>query len=139
PRLRLIQKLGVGVNTIDLDAARARGIAVCNMPGINSRSVAEMTLALMLSCLRKIPQLHVGTKANTGWQAALALREGFFELGGKTVGLVGYGSIPQVLAPILKAMNAQVIYSANTPKEDVPGYVSLKELIRCSDIISLHV
>ncbi|MCE2921965.1 MAG: hypothetical protein LW837_18730, partial [Roseomonas sp.] len=44
PRLRLIQKIGVGVNTIDLEAARARGIAVCNLPGTNSRAVAEMTL-----------------------------------------------------------------------------------------------
>jgi lactate dehydrogenase-like 2-hydroxyacid dehydrogenase len=48
PRLRLIQKIGVGVNTIDLQAAQERGIAVCNMPGTNSRAVAEMTLLLML-------------------------------------------------------------------------------------------
>ncbi|MCW5774387.1 MAG: 3-phosphoglycerate dehydrogenase, partial [Rhodospirillaceae bacterium] len=52
PKLRLIQKIGVGVNTIDLEAARARGIAVCNMPGTNSRAVAEMTLLLMLAALR---------------------------------------------------------------------------------------
>ena len=51
PRLRLIQKIGVGVNTIDLDAASRRGVAVCNMPGTNSRAVAEMTLALMLAGL----------------------------------------------------------------------------------------
>ncbi len=49
PALRLIQKIGVGVNTIDLDAAAARGIAVCNMPGTNSQAVAELTLALMLA------------------------------------------------------------------------------------------
>ena len=49
PRLRLIQKIGVGVNTIDLDAAKARGIPVCNLPGTNSRAVAELTLALMLA------------------------------------------------------------------------------------------
>ena len=54
PRLGLIQKIGVGVNTIDLEAARARGIAVCNMPGTNSRAVAEQTLLLMLACLRKL-------------------------------------------------------------------------------------
>ena len=53
PRLRLIQKIGVGVNTIDLDAAAARGIAVCNLPGSNSRAVAEMALLLMLACLRE--------------------------------------------------------------------------------------
>jgi lactate dehydrogenase-like 2-hydroxyacid dehydrogenase len=49
-KLRLIQKIGVGVNTIDLDAAKARGIAICNMPGTNTRAVAEMTLLLMLAC-----------------------------------------------------------------------------------------
>ncbi len=56
PRLRLIQKIGVGVNTIDLDAAKARGIAVCNLPGTNSRAVAELTLALMLAVLRRLPR-----------------------------------------------------------------------------------
>ena len=64
PKLRLIQKIGVGVNTIDLDAARARRIPVCNMPGTNSRAVAEMTLLLMLAALRRLPLL------------ALALRSG---------------------------------------------------------------
>ena len=49
PRLKLIQKLGVGVDTIDLDAARSRGVAVCNMPGANTRAVAELTLLLMLA------------------------------------------------------------------------------------------
>ena len=55
PGLRLIQKLGVGVNTIDLDAARARGIAVANLPGSNAIAVAEHTLGLLLAVLRRIP------------------------------------------------------------------------------------
>ena len=55
PALRLIQKIGVGVNTIDLEAARSRSIAVCNMPGTNAPAVAEMTLLLMLACLRQAP------------------------------------------------------------------------------------
>jgi phosphoglycerate dehydrogenase-like enzyme len=53
PKLRLIQKIGVGVNTIDLEAAKSRGIAVCNLPGTNARAVAELTLALMLATLRR--------------------------------------------------------------------------------------
>ena len=56
PSLRLIQKIGIGVNTIDLDAARRRGIAVCNMPGTNSQAVAEATLLLMLGALRRAAQ-----------------------------------------------------------------------------------
>jgi phosphoglycerate dehydrogenase-like enzyme len=57
PRLRLIQKIGIGVNTIDLDAARRRSIAVCNMPGTNTQAVAEMTLLLILATLRRLSQL----------------------------------------------------------------------------------
>ena len=63
PRLRLIQKIGVGVNTIDLDAAKARGIAVCNLPGTNARAVAELTLALMLAALRRAAALRRGDAA----------------------------------------------------------------------------
>src|SRR5437016_4648298 len=57
PRLRLIQKIGVGVNTIDLAAARARGIAVANMPGTNTSAVAEATVLLMLAALRNLAGL----------------------------------------------------------------------------------
>ena len=67
PRLRLIQKIGVGVNTIDLEAARARGIAVCNLPGTNAQAVAELTLLLMLACLRKLPQYDAAMRAGKGW------------------------------------------------------------------------
>jgi phosphoglycerate dehydrogenase-like enzyme len=55
PRLKLVQKVGVGVNTIDLEAARRHGVAVCNMPGTNTAAVAEMALALMLAALRRNP------------------------------------------------------------------------------------
>src|SRR5690348_15690574 len=65
PRLRLIQKIGVGVNTIDLDAAKARGIPVCNLPGTNSRAVAEMTLALMLAALRRVVRFDVSLRGGT--------------------------------------------------------------------------
>ena len=67
PKLRLIQKIGVGVNTIDLDACRARGIAVCNMPGTNTRAVAEMALLLMLACLRRLNTLDAGVRRSGGW------------------------------------------------------------------------
>ena len=67
PGLRLIQKVGVGVNTIDLEAARRRGIAVCNMPGSNSRAVMEMTLLLMLACLRRLPVFDARTRRGEGW------------------------------------------------------------------------
>ena len=62
PRLRLIQKVGVGVDTIDRDAAAARGVAVANMPGTNSQAVAELTLGLMLAVLRRITFLDRATR-----------------------------------------------------------------------------
>ena len=140
PRLRLIQKIGVGVNTIDVEAANAQGVAVCNMPGTNSRAVAEMALALMLGCLRRLAWFHERTRSGRGWQIAPEVPEGCMELGGRTVGLVGYGSIPRILAPILTALGARVLYTATSPKDDAIGeWRGLRQLLRESDIVSLHV
>ncbi len=138
--LRLIQKIGVGVNTIDLDSARARGIAVCNMPGTNARAVAEMTLLLMLACLRRLPLLDRRTRAGQGWRLDAALQDGLGEIAGRIVGLVGYGAVPQILAPILTAMGASVLYTATGPKRDAPDrFRALDDLLREADIVSLHV
>ena len=119
PRLRLIQKIGVGVNTIDLDAARARGIPVCNLPGTNARAVAELTLTLMLAAIRRIARFDAGLRAGV-WSNP-ALQDGIGELGGKTVGLVGYGAIPRLLAPILVAIGCDVIFAARRHVADATG------------------
>jgi lactate dehydrogenase-like 2-hydroxyacid dehydrogenase len=74
PRLRLIQKIGVGVNTIDLDAARHRSIAVCNMPGTNTQAVAEMTLLLMLATLRRLARLDDLTRVAKGGNSSPSCR-----------------------------------------------------------------
>ena len=108
PKLKLIQKIGSGVNTIDVEAANRRGIAVCNLPGTNSRAVAEMALLLMLACLRRLPDLQKAMK--TGWSDAWRLQDRFGELGGRTVGIVGYGEVPKILHPILEALGARVLY-----------------------------
>ncbi|MFV0278235.1 MAG: 2-hydroxyacid dehydrogenase [Parahaliea sp.] len=138
PRLRLIQKIGVGVNTIDLDAARDRDIVVCNMPGTNSQAVAEMTLLLMLSALRQ--QVLMDRACRSGaWSVPQARLEGFGELAGRTVGLVGFGEVPQRLAPVLTALGAMVIYTARSAR-DVPWErVALDQLLRRSDVVSLHI
>jgi phosphoglycerate dehydrogenase-like enzyme len=140
PGLQLIQKIGVGVNTIDLDHARRRGILVCNMPGTNSRAVAEATLMLMLTTLRRAQILDVATRAGDGWRLEPALFDHIGEIGGRTVGLVGYGAVPSILAPVLKALGARVIYTATGPKDGaVAIWRSLPELLAESDIVSLHV
>ena len=140
PRLKLIQKIGVGVNTIDLDAARARGIAVCNMPGTNSRAVAEATLLLMLAALRRASALDAATRAGEGWRLGPALQESYGEIAGRTVGLVGFGAVPAILAPILSAMGARVLYTARAPKPGAPAaWRDLPALLAESDIVSLHL
>jgi phosphoglycerate dehydrogenase-like enzyme len=140
PRLRLIQKIGVGVNTIDLDACRARGIAVCNMPGTNTRAVAEHSLALMLACLRRVPWLDRATREARGWSDDAQRMDELGEIGGRTVGLVGFGAVPAMLAPVLLAMGATVLAWSRTQKA-VPGvtFTSLEDLLARSDIVSLHL
>src|SRR5665213_1628651 len=138
--LRLIQKIGVGVNTIDLEAAKAHDIRVCNMPGTNSRAVAEMTLLLMLACLRRLPFLDRATREGRGWKLDSSLQDSYGELAGKTVGLVGFGAVAQMLAPILRSMDVRVIYTDLKPDPERPhAFRELPQLVREADIVSLHV
>lgn len=138
PRLRLIQKIGVGVNTIDLDAARARGLPVCNLPGTNSRAVAELTVGLMLGAVRRVPRFDAGLRAGV-WSDPM-LQDGIGELGGKTVGLIGYGSIPRLLAPVLAALGCRILYTARQDHPDAIGERRpLEALLAEADIISLHI
>ena len=140
PKLGLIQKIGVGVNTIDLDAAKFRDIAVCNMPGTNSRAVAEMTLALMLAALRRVPYFDARMRAGDGWTAALDSFDGLGEIAGRTVGLIGYGEVARLLAPVLKAMGADVLYTATAEKPDADAaWRDLAALLAEADIVSLHL
>jgi phosphoglycerate dehydrogenase-like enzyme len=137
-QLKLIQKIGVGVNTIDLEAAKANGVTVCNMPGTNSRAVAEMTLMLMLAALRRLPAMDRLVEKG-GWAVEPALSEQFGEVCGRTVGFAGFGAGPEILAPILEAMGATIAYTA-TAQKDVPyRYLELDDLIAEADILSLHI
>ncbi len=140
PNLRLIQKIGTGVNTIDLAAARARGIPVCNLPGTNAPAVAEMTLLLMLAAPRRLVFLDRATRAGGGWALDPSRQDRFAELGGRVVGLVGYGEVPRVLAPILRAMGCRLLYTARAPKPDaLAAWRDLPALLAESDVVSLHV
>jgi phosphoglycerate dehydrogenase-like enzyme len=143
PRLRLVQALGPDAEAVDLAAARARGVAVCAAPGGEVPAVAEMALALMLACLRRLPALDRATRAGKGWVLPAAAEEegpSFGELGGRTVGLVGYGAVPARLAPALKALGATVVYwhRHREPGADAV-FVPLRELFQASDVISLHL
>lgn len=139
PKLKLIQKLGVGVNTIALDAARDHGVAVCNMPGTNSQAVAEMALSLMMAVLRRTCFFDARTRAGQGWTADPSELDSVGEIGGRTIGLVGFGNSAQLLAPALAALGAKIVYTARS-KRDVPyDYLPLGDLLATSDIVSLHM
>ncbi len=138
PKLKLIQKIGIGVNTINLEAAIARGIPVCNLPGTNSRAVAELALALMLAVVRRIPRFDAGLRGGV-WLDPL-LQDGIGELGGRVVGLVGYGAVPRLLAPVLAALGCRVIYTDLRPVAEAVGtWRPLDVLLAEADVVSLHV
>jgi len=139
PKLKLIQKLGVGVNTIALDAARDHGVAVCNMPGTNSQAVAEMALSLMMAVLRRTCFFDARTRAGEGWTADPSELDSVGEIRGRTVGLVGFGNSAQLLAPALAALGAKIVYTAHN-RRDVPyEFMPLDRLLAESDIVSLHI
>lgn len=139
PNLGLIQKLGVGVNTIALDAAQAHGVAVCNMPGTNSQAVAEMALSLMMAVLRRTCFFDARTRAGEGWTADPAELDAVGEVAGRTVGLVGFGNSAQRLAPVLAALGARVVYTARSAREVPYEYLPLDRLLAESDVVSLHI
>lgn len=140
PRLKLIQKIGVGINTIDVAAAVARGIRVSNMPGTNSPGVAEMTLLLMLAALRRLPLFDRRVRAGLGWVRSPELTDQLGELQGRTVGLVGFGAVSRILSACLPALGAEVIYTSRTPKPDAPiPFRPLDQLLATADIVSLHL
>ncbi len=140
PKLRVIGRAGVGVDNVDLAAATAAGVLVMNTPGGNAVSVAEHTLALMLAMARSIPQANDSTKSGK-WEKKKFLGN---ELRGKTLGVVGLGSIGREVVRRARTFEMRIL--ANDPyvspqvAEDVNvELVSLDELYGASDYITLHV
>ena len=137
-RLRLVHKLGAGVNTIDVPTATQLGIAVANMPGANAPSAAEGTVLLMLAVMRRLPALDRATRSGRGWPTDATLGETVRDIGGCTVGLVGYGNIATRVERIVAAMGARVLHTS-TGDDGTPGWRSLPALLAESDVVSLHL
>jgi phosphoglycerate dehydrogenase-like enzyme len=137
-RLRLVHKLGAGVNTIDVETAAKCGIAVANMPSANAQSVAEGTLLLMLAALRRLTALDRDVRHGRGWPANPELGETVRDIGSCTVGLVGYGNIAKRVGDIVAAMGATVLHTSSRD-DGRPGWRQLSELLAASDIVSLHL
>ena len=133
-----MQKLGAGVNTIDVETATRRGIAVSNMPGANAPSVAEATVMAMLAAMRRLPELDRATRDGRGWPTDATLGETVRDLGSCTVGLVGYGNVAKRVEQIVRAMGAQRAAHQHARRLQ-PELGQLNELLAKSDIVSLHV
>lgn len=138
PRLRLVHKLGAGVNTIDVETATELGIAVANMPGANAPSVAEGAVLLMLAALRRLPELDRATRQGRGWPTDASLGETVRDIGSCTVGLVGYGNIAKRVEQIVQAMGGTVLHT-NTAHDGTDTWRPLTDLLAESDIVSLHL
>ena len=136
PRLRVITLHGVGVDQVDVAAARERGIVVTNVPGANAQAVAELTIALMLAVYRRICVADRKVRAGD-WAGARTVGE---ELQGKTLGIVGLGNIGRRVARLGRAFGMEVLAYAPRPAqaEEDARLVDLDTLLRSADVVSLH-
>lgn len=136
-RLKVIVRGGVGLDNIDVAYAQSKGISVRNTPKASSNSVAELALGFMLALARRIPQASASMAAGEWKKKQL---EGT-EIAGKTLGLIGFGNIGGLLGKKASALGMDVIfYDVITPPPmDYARQVSLEDVIRKSDYISLHV
>ena len=140
PNIQLICVLATGYNIVDVDACREREIPVCNVPSYGTAAVAQFTLALMLEICHRIGHhdrvVHEGKWCDCPnfcfWDTPQ------MELGGKTLGIIGFGRIGQAVAKLAEAFGMQVIAYSRTPKPEMPNFVDMDTLLAKSDFVSLH-
>ena len=138
--LKMVGRMGVGVDNIDLQAAKAHGVVVVNAPVATTVSVAELTLGLMLSLLRSIPKADAGLKAGQWLKKELVGAE----LYQKTLGVIGYGHIGEAVGRRAMAFDAKVIaYDPVRPAAEIQATgatpVDLDTLLAQADLITLHI
>lgn len=137
PGLRLLSRVGVGTDSIDLEAAAEHGVGVTIARGANEEAVADHTLGLMLALLRRIPQLDRSVRDNR-W-----LRTGAWagsDLHGKTVGLLGIGAIARLVARRLHGFGVEIIgYDPVSPAPPGVRSVGMLEVVEFADVLSLHL
>ena len=140
---KLIQRWGAGYDTVDIEAAGKRGIPVAITSGVNSTAVSELVICLILSVYRHVPVMDAMLK-NGGWERQQFIDKSFM-IKGKIAGLIGCGSIGKLVAKKLKTFDAQVVYydpfrmNKDQEKELGISYLPLDEVLKISDIVSLHL
>lgn len=133
-QLKVIARVGIGLDTVDLEAARARGIAVFNTPEPPAQAVAELTVGHIIGMLRNITRVDRAVRGGE-WKGQFGQL-----LAGKTVGVIGYGRIGKKVSELLSVFGVDVI-AHDQVTIDVPGikFVDLQTLLTSSDIVTLHV
>lgn len=144
PKLKLIQLLSAGYDRVDIEAARRAGVPVCNNGGANAIAVAEHALMLMLAVSRRLVWQH-GMVASGRWRGNDVANVRLYELYGRTLGLIGLGTIGKKVARLAKPFGLDVQYydvvRLTEDQADALGvrFRLMNELLRTSDIVSLHV
>lgn len=144
PKLKLLQLLSAGYDTIDIEAARGAGVAVCNNGGANSTAVSEHAMMLMMAVCRKLVWQHESVVSGR-WRGNNPGSTKLFELRDKVLGIVGLGSIGKKVARLANAFGMRVQYydirRISEAEEDALDvrFALLGELLRSSDIVSLHL
>lgn len=133
--LKVVGRAGVGLDNIDVDECERRGVVVVNTPGANTNGVAELVFAMLLSLLRKIHEAQLSVRAGK-WERELMTG---FELMGKTMGVVGLGSIGQRVCEIARGYRMKVVGYDPFVRDSYIDLLSLEELLRDSDFVSLHI
>lgn len=136
PNLKFIDVAFTGVDHVDLEAARAKGVKVSNAAGYSNEAVAELSLCMMLSLLRNVPQVDARCRAGQTKDGLVGC-----ELKGKTVGIVGTGAIGRRTAELCRAFGCTVLGNRRRVTGSEPDYIEfvpLEELLSRSDIVSLH-
>lgn len=138
PRLRIIAKHGIGVDNIDLDAAKAKGVVVVNSPGTNREAVADLVFGLMLSLARRIPQSDSLVRAGE-WPKVFGQ-----SVWGKTLGIIGMGVIGKSAVQRAKGFNMKVMaydkfWNAEYAAANGIAYAEIDEILKEADFVSLHV
>jgi D-3-phosphoglycerate dehydrogenase / 2-oxoglutarate reductase len=143
PALRFIQMIGVGTDTLDRAALADAGVAAAFNPGVNRTGAAEHTIMLILALIKRLPASDQATRAG-GFAPGEIISRGIDDLADATVGIVGMGHIGQAVAERLVPFGVRIVYHARRPVPDVEARfgaerVELEELLRRSNIITLHV
>lgn len=141
PALRLITVAATGTNNIDLDAARERGVAVCNVRDYCTTSVAQHVLAVILALTHHVRE-YSRLAVDGSWSSSAQFTSLAFpirELAGRTLGIVGFGNLGRAVARAAEAaLGMRIVVAQRQGAEHVSGRLSLDELLRSADVISLH-